>query len=425
MPIAVWGVVAQHDQFIERYMVQLRNGTCVFLIALLAAIATDVAALRAQDAGFKRFVEAFQPTARRAGVSGRVYRVAFEGIGPDPEVLKKAAHQPEFTKPIWEYLASAVSDSRIENGRRMLNKYSAVLERLQETYGVDRYVILAIWGMESAYGSYMGDKYVIRSLATLAYKGPRQKFGRQQLVAALRILQNGDTTPARMVGSWAGAMGHTQFIPTTYAAHAVDYDGDGRRDIWDTIPDALASTANYLKVSKWRPGETWGYEVVLPDRFDYALASRKTVKTLAQWEALGVRRARGKKFPRPDDRSSIILPAGAHGPAFAILNNFRSILRYNNATAYALAVGHLADRIRDPNLSGFQKPWPTDYRPLSRSQRVELQTLLKSRGYLRGEADGVIGSRTRAAVRAFQRSRGLIVDGYPSVKLLQHLKQGG
>ena len=394
------------------------------LLVLLTCVPGSGAAL-AKDAGFERFVNGFWPRAKKAGISRKVYIRAFSGVTPDPDVLKKAEYQPEFTKPVWEYLASAVSAKRVDTGRKMLAKHKTVLNRLQQRYGVDRHIILAIWGMETAYGSFMGNKYIIRSLATLAYRGSRQKFGRSQLLAALKILQKGDTTRDRMKGSWAGAMGHTQFIPTTYASYAVDYTGDGRRDIWRTIPDALASTANYLKVSKWRPGETWGYEVVLPKKFNYALASRKTVKSLAAWEALGVRRARGKSFPRPDDRSSIILPAGARGPAFAVLNNFRSILRYNNATSYALAVGHLADRIRNPDFPGFATPWPTKHRPLSRKQRVELQTLLASKGYLKGEADGVIGSGTRAAVRAYQRARGLAPDGYASVKLLEHLKRGG
>jgi membrane-bound lytic murein transglycosylase B len=204
-------------------------------------------------------------------------------VTPDPEVLKKAEYQPEFTKPIWEYLATAVSQKRIENGRKMLRQYRSLVADLEKQTGVDRHIIIAIWGMESSYGSYRGKKNVIRSLATLAYSGSRQRFGREQLIGALKILQSKDITLAQMTGSWAGAMGHTQFIPTTYLGYAVDYNGDGRRDIWNTIPDALASTANYLRVSKWRPGETWGYEVELPKGFNFALASRKTVRTLAQW----------------------------------------------------------------------------------------------------------------------------------------------
>ncbi|MDA7947128.1 MAG: lytic murein transglycosylase [Hyphomicrobiaceae bacterium] len=379
----------------------------------------------AQNAAFQRWVESFWPEARKKGVSRSTFQRAFKGVTPDPEVIKKAEHQPEFAKPIWEYLASAVSQKRIENGREMLRKHGTLLARIEERYGVDRHIVVAIWGMESSYGQFKGEKRVIRSLATLAYQGSRKKFGRSQLLAALQILERGDIAAGKMTGSWAGAMGHTQFIPTTYNAHAVDFDGDRRRNIWESRADALASTANYLKVSKWRPGETWGYEVKLPKNFNHALTGRKTVKTLAQWSQLGVRRAKGKAFPRPNDRASIVLPAGSKGPAFAVINNFKSILRYNNAIAYGLAVGHLADRIRDPSSGGFSKAWPEEYLPLARSERYQLQKLLAARGFLRGEADGILGSQTRAAVRAYQRANGMAVDGYPSVVVLKHLRRGG
>lgn len=379
----------------------------------------------AASPAFERWVKGVWPEARKRGVSRKMFMRAFKGVTPDPDVLKRAERQPEFVKPIWKYLETAVSEKRIANGREMARRHRRLLRKIEARYGVDRHIVLAIWGMETSYGSFRGDKNVIRSLATLGFQGTRRKFGRSQLLAALKILQRGDITPKKMTGSWAGAMGHTQFIPTTYAAHAVDFTGDGRRDIWGSVADALASTANYLKVSKWRPGETWGYEVELPKGFNYALSGRKRVKTLEQWQALGVRRAKGKGFPRPDDRASIILPAGAKGPAFAIINNFRSILRYNNATSYALAVGHLADRIRDPRASGFAKAWPVEYLPLARSQRFELQRLLVARGLLRGEVDGVLGSGTRAAVRAFQKASGMAVDGYPSTVVLKRLQRGG
>lgn len=398
----------------------------IFITSLLVFVPSfGVGPAQAQNAAFERWVQSLWPEARKKGVSQATFRRAFKGVTPDPEVLRKAEHQPEFTRPVWKYLASAVSQRRIENGREMLRKHGALLARIEERYGVDRHVVVAIWGMESSYGQFKGTKRVIRSLATLAYQGSRRKFGRSQLLAALQILERGDIHPAKMTGSWAGAMGHTQFIPTTYNAHAVDFDGDGRRNIWESHADALGSTANYLRVSKWRPGETWGYEVYLPGNFDYALTGRKTVKTLAQWGALGVQRAKGKTFPRPNDRASIILPAGSKGPAFAVINNFRSILRYNNAISYALAVGHLADRIRDPSMGGFSRPWPVDYLPLARSERFQLQRLLVARGFMRGEADGILGSQTRAAVRAYQRANGLAVDGYPSVVVLRHLQRGG
>ena len=391
-------------------------------LVLSAFLGTKTA--NAQSAAFNQWVEGLWPEARKRGVSRNTFQRAFKGVTPDPEVIRKAEHQPEFAKPVWKYLASAVSKKRIENGREMLRKHGRLLIRIEERYGVDRHILLAVWGMESSYGQFKGDKRVIRSLATLAYQGSRKKFGRAQLLAALQILQRGDISPGKMTGSWAGAMGHTQFIPTTYNAHAVDFTGDGRRNIWESQADALASTANYLKVSKWRPGETWGYEVYLPKNFNHAFTGRKTVKTLAQWRALGVRRAKGKSFPRPDDRASIILPAGSKGPAFAVINNFRSILRYNNAISYGLAIGHLADRIRDPATGGFSKPWPVDYLPLARSQRFELQRLLAAQGLLRGDADGILGSQTRAAVRAYQRATGMAVDGYPSVVVLKRLQRG-
>jgi membrane-bound lytic murein transglycosylase B len=379
----------------------------------------------AASAAFERWVDGLWPQARKKGISKKMFRRAFRGVSPDPEVLKRAEHQPEFVKPIWKYLESAVSPKRIETGRKMARKYPRLLRKIEARTGVDRHIVLAIWGMETNYGSFMGKDYVIRSLATLGFQGSRKKYGRAQLLAALQILQNGDVTPARMKGSWAGAMGHTQFIPTTYNAHAVDFTGDGKRNIWGSIPDALASTANYLKISKWRPGETWGYEVNLPKGFNYALTGRKRVKTLEQWQALGVRRAKGKGFPRPGDRAAIILPTGAKGPAFAVINNFRSILRYNNATSYGLAVGHLADRIRDPGAGGFVKPWPVAYLPLARTERFELQRLLAARGLLKGDIDGILGSGTRAAVRAYQKANGMAVDGYPSAVVLKHLRRRG
>lgn len=396
---------------------------------LLSAVSFTVVMIALEparaDSSFSRWINDFWPEAREKGVSRQVFNRAFAGVSPDPSVIEKAEHQPEFAKPIWEYLASAVSDKRIENGKAMLAEHGKLLSAIEARYGVDRHVVLAIWGMETSYGSFMGDRPVIRSLATLAYTGSRKRYGRSQLLSALQTLQNGDIAPEKMSGSWAGAMGHTQFIPTTYSAYAVDFDGDGRRNIWESIPDALASTANYLRVSKWRPGETWGYEVDLPEGFDYEQTGRGIRKTLAQWSALGVRRVKDKPFPRPGDMASIVVPSGSRGPAFAVLNNFRSIMRYNNAVSYALAVGHLADRIQGFNPNGFEKPWPVAYLPLARSQRFELQRLLARKGFLNGKIDGILGPATRAAVRAYQRSAGLEVDGYPSVVVLQHLQRGG
>ena len=378
-------------------------------------------------ADFNQWVREFWPTARANGISEQTFNRAFANVAPDPSVIKAASHQAEFVKPIWEYLDSAVSDKRVANGRRMKAQHSRVLDAVEAKYGVDRHVLLAIWGMESSYGAVLDNprivKPVIRSLATLAYQGGRRsRFGREQLIAALKILERGDITPERMTGSWAGAMGHTQFIPTTFNAYAVDFDGDGRRDIWSNVADALGSTAHYLRRSGWEPGKTWGYEVVLPEGFNYALADRKTRRSLAEWSKFGIKRTRNRDFPRLDDQAMLIVPAGANGPAFSMLKNFNAILRYNNATSYAIGVGHLADRIRGG--SGFAQSWPRGDTPLTRTQRRELQQVLTSRGFSLGDIDGKIGPKTQAAIRAFQKSQGLIPDGYASLMLLQRLQSG-
>ncbi len=375
---------------------------------------------------FDRWVNGFWPKARAAGISRTVYRRAFAGVTPDQAIIKLARRQPEFHKPVWDYLDSAVSEKRLKNGREKLQEWKSWLDRIEARYGVDRHIVVAIWGMESSYGYILENKKivrsVIRSLATLAYAGGRRaSYGRKQLIAALKILQNGDVTPARMLGSWAGAMGHTQFIPTTYAHYAVDANGDGRRDIWGTIPDALASTANYLNKARWRSGETWGYEVRLPAGFDYRLADTKTKRTLGQWQTLGVKRARGGGFPRRGDKAWLWMPAGASGPAFLMLPNFRSIKRYNNANSYALAVGHLADRLRGG--SGFAADWPRSNPSLSSRHRRELQTLLNRHGYGAGPVDGKLGAKSRAAIRAYQRRANMVPDGYAGMALLRHIRR--
>jgi membrane-bound lytic murein transglycosylase B len=390
----------------------LGAGSAVFLILALPAPA---AADKVQAC-----VESLWPSAKGAGVTRATFDRAFQGFTPDPEVIEAANFQPEYVKPIGEYLDRAVSDKRIETGKLKLAENQALLEGLEARYGVDRHIIVAIWGVESNYGVQPGDKNVIRSLGTLICSGTKSKFARPQLVSALKILQRGDITFEAMNGSWAGAMGHTQFIPTTYSAYAVDQDGDGKRDIWGNVPDALASTASYLKVSNWRKGETWGYEVTLPKGFNPKKVSESTMKTVGEWQKLGVVRANGAAFPRASDRASLFAPEGDRGPAFLMLNNFRSILRYNVAKSYALAVGHLADRIRGEGR--FVHPWPTDETHLSLEQRTELQQLLIARGLLTGDADGVVGPATLEAVKTYQRSKGLGVDGFPSLTLLKLLQ---
>jgi membrane-bound lytic murein transglycosylase B len=396
------------------------------LIVAIFMGATLVGVARA-DQGFDRWVQEFWPAARDAGISPATYQAAFRGVSPDPEVLEKARYQPEFVRPLWDYVASGVSEKRRLAGREMLVRHRDLLDRIEQAYQVDRHVVVAIWGMESSYGEVLDNpkivRSVIRSLATLAYADQRRaRFGREQLLAALKILERGDISLAGLTGSWAGAMGHTQFIPTTYEAYAVDFDGDGRRDIWNSHADALASTAHYLAQSGWLPGKTWGYEVMVPRDFDYRLADDETTRTLEEWERLGLRRVRSEAFPRPEDNAVLLAPAGASGPAFLLLRNHYVIKRYNNATSYALAVGHLADRLRGG--PEFAQPWPAEDRPLTDQERAELQQLLARAGLYNGAIDGKIGPQSRAAVRAYQNGRGMPADGYVGVRLLEKMRSG-
>jgi membrane-bound lytic murein transglycosylase B len=400
--------------------------TLSLTLSLLALAAPAIIGLphRAEAAQtFGQWIERFWPTARAAGIKRETYDRAFKDMTPDPKVIEAANFQPEYKKPIGEYVDRVVSDKRVTGGKQKLEENKALLDILEKRYGVDRTIIVAIWGVESNYGTQPGDMNVIRSLATLAYYNTKAGFARQQLITALKILQRGDISVEAMNGSWAGAMGHTQFIPTTYQSYAVDYDGDGKRNIWNDVPDALASTASYLRHSNWQPGQTWGYEVTLPKGLNPKKYSERTLKSIAAWEKLGIRRVNGEPFPRPGDKAGLFAPAGTAGPAFLVLNNFRSILRYNNATSYALGVGHLADRLK--GYGPFVKPWPTDENHLSLDQRVELQKLLVAKGLLVGDTDGIIGPATLEAVKTFQRGKGMPVDGFPSRTILEMLRKEG
>jgi membrane-bound lytic murein transglycosylase B len=397
----------------------MRKPKSLILLAGLAALGLGTV-LGAKQAYSAKCVESLWPSANRAGVTRATFNRAFQGFQPDPEVVEAAKYQPEYVKPIGEYVDRAVSAKRLEKGKEKLVEYKPLLDALEARYGVDRHILVAIWGVESNYGEQPGDKNVIHSLATLICTGTKSKYARSQINSALKIMQRGDVPFDAMNGSWAGAMGHTQFIPTTYSAYAADYDGDGKRDIWTNIPDALASTASYLKVSKWQPGQTWGYEVKLPNGFNPRRVSKRTLKSLGQWQKLGIVRINGQPFPRQGDKASLFAPEGTRGPAFLVLNNFRSIRRYNVAEAYALAVGHLADRLA--GYGPFIQPWPTDEKRLSLEQRTELQQLLIARGFMGGEPDGIIGPDTLDGVRSYQRARKLPVDGYPTQTILNMLR---
>jgi membrane-bound lytic murein transglycosylase B len=377
-------------------------------------------AIRAAARNFRNCLEGLWPLAERRGVSRAAFDASISGLTPDLRIMDLMDAQPEFTKSFWDYLDILVNDARIENGRAVLAQHRAIFDAVEKAYGVDRYFITAIWGVESNYGTQVGDRSVIRSTATLACIGRRQDYFRDEFLSALEILARGDVKADHLKGSWAGAFGPTQFMPTSFKRYAVDFDGDGRRDVVDSIPDLVASTANNLKKDGWVPGQTWGYEVIVPQGFNFLNADRARVLTMKEWERAGIRRPGGKGFPRPDDRAYLLVPAGAQGPGFLMLPNFRVIMKYNPAEAYALAIGYLADRLRGGE--PFVQPWPRHERVLTRAERYELQQHLARHGYDVGEPDGRFGGRTRAALRQFQAAAGHVPDGFASEAILQRLR---
>lgn len=369
---------------------------------------------------FGDWIDGFRGRAMAAGIAAEVLDGAFAGVEYDTSVIEKDRNQGEFTWTIWDYLDSAVSADRIANGRAALSANRELLDRIEAAYGVDKEVVVAIWGLESAYGTFRGNVPVIAAMATLAFDGRRAAFFEGQLIAALRIVQAGDVDVRHMTGSWAGAMGHTQFMPTSFLDHAVDFTGDGRRDIWSDDPsDALASTAAYLSHFGWRKGEPWGVEVRVPDGFDYELTGERVKKPAAEWAALGIRGTDGGIVP-DHGPTSILLPAGARGAAFMIFQNFHVIERYNAADAYVIGVGHLADRIAGG--PPIRADWPREDRALLAAERQELQERLTEAGFSTGGVDGKIGPNTIAAIRAFQRAEGLVPDGYASLEVLGRLR---
>lgn len=394
-------------------------------IAALALCAACLGPAAAKDRDFQDWLEAFRAEAAAAGVRAEVIDSALAGLAVNQRVYELNDAQPEFSRPIWDYLDGAVSASRIDNGRAMMARHRSLLSLIEQAYGVDAEVIVAIWGLESSYGTILGDYDTIEALATLAFKGRRTAYGRTQLIGALKIIQNGYAARAELKGSWAGAMGHTQFVPTTYLTYAVDHDGDGRRDIWNNLGDVFASTANYLSASGYRRDEAWGLEVRLPGGFDYALADADTHKPVVEWAAMGLAPTRGESLIArfdPNMRSRLILPAGARGPAFLVFENFEAILKYNRSTAYALAVALLSDAAAGRD-GGVVAVWPREDRPLALEERKALQQALLDRGYNPGPVDGIIGAGTMRALRAWQRDMGLPADGYASAATLDALFQ--
>lgn len=368
----------------------------------------------------EEWLDGFRPRALDAGIGAATLDAALPGLDYLPVVVDRDRNQNEFTKTIWDYLSTAVSDARIQNGQAKLRANAALFDEIEAAYGVDRHIIAAIWGLESAYGAVRGDTNTLSALATLAFDGRRGAFFEAELVAALSILDNGDTTPDRMRGSWAGAMGHTQFMPSSFLALAVDFRGDGRRNIWEDDPtDALASAGRYLQNSGWVTGQPWGVEVSLPERFDYTLADRRDTRMPSVWADMGIRDRQGNVIP-DHGMAAILLPAGALGSAFMVFDNFTAIETYNTADAYVIAVGHLADRLRGGG--PIEGGWPLDDRALTFAERQELQRGLTDAGHSTQGVDGLIGPNTVNAIRSYQLANDLIPDGYAAPALLERFR---
>lgn len=377
-------------------------------------------AIRAAAADFQGCLQRLYPAAAKRGIPKQAYDAYTRDLTPDLKIMDLVDGQPEFTLAFWDYLDRLVGEERIQRGRELLLQHRGTFDAMERQYGVDRHVIAAIWGIESKYSTMMGERAVLRSTATLACVGRRQDYFRNEFLAAMEILSRGDVQPDRMKGSWAGAFGPTQFMPTVYKTYAVDADGDGRRDLTTSVPDLLFSTANYFRRHGWQTGQTWGYEVVIPKSFNFMLADRSKVMTIREWEHLGIRRASGQPFARSSDRAFLLVPAGSQGPGFLMLGNFRVIMRYNPAEAYALAIGHLSDRLRGGE--ALVQAWPRHERVLTRDERTEMQQLLLRQGFDIGEPDGRFGAKTRAAIRDFQARAGLVPDGFPSATVLARLR---
>lgn len=380
------------------------------------------AAVPALAIRIRSLAETLWPEAETQQIARSTFDAALAGLSPDNSVLELVASQPEYTIAPWDYIDRLAADSRIQLGRQKLEKHRAPLAEIEARYGVPPQILVSIWGIESSFGTSTGQRQVIRSLATLAAgDGRRTDFWRSELLEALKIVQRGDIAVADLKGSWAGAMGHTQFMPSSYRRYAVDFDQDGRRDIWNSITDALASSANYLKSAGWRTGMSWGFEVILPVGFEFHESGPDTARTLGQWRSLGVSRPAGLAWPDELSQATLLLPAGSRGPAFLVGRGFKAILSYNNAVPYALAVALLADRmVGGPPINGS---WPLDDPPIPFAQRKELQRRLAALGLDPGPIDGIVGDGTRGAVRAYQHLHELPADGWTGRRLLAHIRE--
>ena len=398
----------------------------LFALVLALALAQEpFDSATAQDEparpSFSEWLADVRAEAIARGIKPEIVDAALTGVTePVPVILERDRSQAETVFSLERYLRRRLTSRLIRAGRDAFARHRALLDQIGDKYGVPPRLIAAIWGIESNYSTQMGDRNVVQSTATLACVGRRQAYFKDEFLTALEILNRGDLRPEQMRGSWAGAFGPTQFMPTAFKRYAVDGDGDGRRDVVDNAADLIASTANNLKKDGWQTGRSWGYEVVLPEGFNFMLADKAKAMTIAQWQSQGMKRADGKPFPDATEKAYLLAPAGAQGPGFLMLQNFRVIMKYNPAEAYALAIGHFADRLRGG--PAFVQPWPRQERVLSRAERLELQQLLAQRGFYKGTPDGQFGGQTREALRSFQASIGAPADGFASSDVLERLR---
>ena len=390
-----------------------------FLLSGLAVAVALGAFAPSARADFASCVGSLRAQAAHSGISAHTLDIAFNGLEPDPKVLDLQKQQPEFKTPIWDYVDGLDDDQRVADGKAAMAREARALARAEEQYGVSRTMLAAIWGVESNFGQEMGKRPLVQSLTTLACMGDRANYFRSELMATLKIIDHGDVPPEKLTGSWAGAFGQTQFMPSTFLRLAVDFEGDGRRDIVDSAPDALASTANYLVKSGWRRGLAWGFEVKLPENYS-GPSGRKARQSMSFWASHGLARIDGRSLGEGD--AALLLPAGREGPAFLVTRNFDVVYSYNAAESYTLAACVLADRLSGGR--GIVTPWPTDDPLLSRDGRKELQALLQRRGYdIGGDPDGHVGTKSKAAIADFEQKAGLEVNGRASVKVLEALKR--
>ena len=396
----------------------------LFASALLLAISPIVHAQSsaADSAEFQACLQRLQPMAIAKGVQRGTFERLAQGLEPDMGVIEKLDYQPEFRSAIWDYLSGLVDDERVAEGQAMLARHAETLKQVEQRFGVDPATVVAVWGVESNFGQTFGNYPLVQSLGTLSCFGRRQSYFRGELFSAMRIVQKGDVPAERLVGSWAGAFGHTQFMPSTFERLAVDFDGDGRADLMDNASDALASTANFLKKAGWRTGQPWGLEVKLPSGFNTANEGRRTKRAISEWVSRGVTSVDGARLPTNAGSAGLLTPAGPTGPAFLVFRNFDAIYSYNAAESYGLAIAHLSDRLR--GAGNFATPWPTDDPGISRAERRELQGLLILRGHDIGAVDGMLGEKSRAAIRMEQERLGQEATGRGGMKILKSLRGG-